>query len=174
MAIVTKQSTGEQTREPAAIEALLTQHGLVYERWNIDKLAAHPQPDDKSAQEHILDVFSDEVDALCATRGYKSADVIALTPNTENLDELLAKFDKEHTHDEDEVRFTVSGRGIFTIRGVDNELYDIEMHPGDLLVVPEGTKHYFTLCDDRQIQCIRLFTNKANWVAHYVDQEAPA
>lgn len=174
MAIVTRQSTGAQTREPAAIQELLSRHGMVYERWNIDKLAARPQPTGMSAQEHILDVFSEEVDALRATRGYKSADVIALTPDTENLDELLAKFDKEHTHSEDEVRFTVSGRGIFTIRGVDNELYDIEMHPGDLIVVPEGTKHYFTLCDDRQIQCIRLFTNKASWVAQYVDEELHA
>lgn len=174
MAIVTQQSTGEQTRNPEAIKALLSTHGLVYERWNIDKLNAHPRTEDTPVEEHILDVFSDEVDTLCKTRGYKNADVIALTPSTDNLDDLLAKFDKEHVHSEDEVRFTVSGRGIFAIRGVDDELYDVEVHPGDLLVVPAGTKHYFTLCDDRQIQCIRLFTDMSGWVAEYVTEEQSA
>jgi|SRR5699024_6136400 len=174
MAIVTRQSTGEQIRDPDAIVELLAQHGLVYELWNIDKLHSQPQPEGKTIQEHILDVFQDEIRALCAQRGYQTADVIALTPQTENLDDLLAKFDKEHIHTEDEVRFTVSGRGIFAIRGTDDELYDIEVHPGDLLVVPEGTKHYFTLCDDRQIQCIRLFTDTSGWVAHYVDEKIGA
>lgn len=174
MAIVTRQSTGESIRDPQEIRSLLKKHGLVYEYWNIDKLAQHPQPADQSPQEHILHVFAQEIDTLCQTRGYQSADVIALTPETENLDALLAKFDKEHIHTEDEVRFVVSGRGIFAIRGVDGELYDVEVHPGDLLVVPEGTKHYFTLCEDRQIQCIRLFTDKAGWVAHYVEDKIGA
>lgn len=174
MAIVTRQSTGDQIHCSDAIAQLLAEHGLVYERWNIDKLEDHPQPSDKSVQQHILDVFKEEIDALCETRGYQTADVIALTPQTENLDDLLKKFDKEHIHTEDEVRFTVSGRGIFAIRGRDDELYDVEVHPGDLLVVPEGTPHYFTLCDDRQIQCIRLFTDMSGWVAHYVDAQVEA
>jgi 1,2-dihydroxy-3-keto-5-methylthiopentene dioxygenase len=67
------------------------------------------------------------------------------------------------------VRFVVNGRGIFSVRGTDGEMYDIEVHPGDLLAVPEGTYHYFDLCEDKHIQCIRLFTDKAAWVAHYVE-----
>jgi len=36
-----------------------------------------------------------------------------VNPATPNLEAMLARFDKEHTHDEDEVRFILSGRGIF-------------------------------------------------------------
>lgn len=170
MAILTNQTTGQKTQNAQAIAAHLSEHGLTYEQWDIGKLDQHPIQEGESAQDHILRVFAQEVEQLCTSRGYQTADVIALRPETENLDALLAKFDKEHMHTEDEVRFTVSGRGIFTIRGRDNVLYDVEVHPGDLLVVPEGTRHYFTLCEDKSIQCIRLFTDSAGWVAHYVDQ----
>ena len=99
--------------------------------------------------------------------GYKTADVIALRPDTPNLDALLAKFDKTHFHDEDEVRFVVSGSGMFALSTGD-DFYEVEVHPGDLIRVPAGAEHYFELCDDRQIQCIRLFSDPAGWVAHYV------
>lgn len=174
MAIVTRQSTGEKTTDPQAVANLVAQHGLVYEQWDINKLSKSTKLETETVEEQILRVFSDEVEALKQTRGYSTQDVIALTPDHPKLDELLSKFDKEHIHTEDEVRFTVAGRGIFTIRGVDNELYDIEVHPGDLLAVPEGTKHYFTLCEDRHIQCIRLFTDMTGWVAHYVENGAVA
>ena len=172
MAIVTRQSTGEKTTAPAEVEALLAAHGLVYERWDIEKLSRAEHPEGVRIEDHILAVFADEIDQLCRTRGYQTSDVIALHPEMEQLDALLAKFDKEHTHTEDEVRFTVAGRGIFAVRGVDGEMYDVEVHPGDLLAVPEGTQHYFTLCEERHIQCIRLFSDTTGWVAHYVDAAA--
>lgn len=172
MAIVTRHTTGERTTDPAAVATLLAHHGLVYERWDITKLAQAERSDGQSVEDHLLEVFADEISELSETRGYQTSDVIALHPQMKSLDELLAKFDKEHTHTEDEVRFTVAGRGIFTIRGIDNELYDVEVHPGDLLAVPEGTQHYFALCEDRHIQCIRLFSDTTGWVAHYVDSAA--
>jgi 1,2-dihydroxy-3-keto-5-methylthiopentene dioxygenase len=134
----------------------------------VDKLAANPRQEGETAQDHVLRVFADEVARVSAQRGYRTADVVALTPDMPNLNDLLAKFDKEHFHTEDEVRFVVSGRGVFSIRGQDREFYDVEVHPGDLLAVPEGTHHTFDLCDDRNIQCIRLFTDTTGWVAHYV------
>lgn len=172
MAIVTRQSTGERITDPAAVEALLSKHGLVYERWDIQKLEQNPKPEGVDIETHLLELFSEEIQALCDTRGYQTSDVVALHPQMENLDDILAKFDKEHTHTEDEVRFTVAGRGMFAIRGVDNEIYEIEVLPGDLLAVPEGTKHYFTLLEERHIQCIRLFSDTTGWVAHYVEESA--
>lgn len=169
MAIVTKQSTGESVTDPARITALLAEHGIVFERWDISRYDAGVRPAGVDEQAHILAAFADEVAAISKARGYTAADVIALTPATPNLDAICAKFDKEHTHSEDEVRFVVHGRGVFAVRGRDGEFYDVEVHPGDLLAVPEGTRHYFTLCEDRTIQCIRLFTDPSGWVANYVD-----
>jgi ARD/ARD' family len=41
--------------------------------------------------------------------------VIDVTPETPNLEAMLAKFRREHWHDEDEVRFIIRGRGLFHI-----------------------------------------------------------
>src|SRR5690554_518010 len=158
-------------RDAAAIKEFVVGYGLDYEVWNIDKLhtehAKNLQAD--SEQERILAVFADEIETLKARGGYQTADVISLSPDTPNLDALLAKFDKEHEHSEDEVRFVVDGRGIFTIHTPDDTIFDVEVHPGDLLVVPEGTWHWFDLCEDKTIKCIRIFTSTDGWVAEYRD-----
>jgi 1,2-dihydroxy-3-keto-5-methylthiopentene dioxygenase len=39
------------------------------------------------------------------------ADVIDVSPETPNLEVMLAKFNREHWHDEDEVRFIIRGAG---------------------------------------------------------------
>jgi 1,2-dihydroxy-3-keto-5-methylthiopentene dioxygenase len=41
------------------------------------------------------------------------ADVIDVSPETPNLEVMLAKFNREHWHDEDEVRFIIRGAGLF-------------------------------------------------------------
>ena len=169
MAILTHQGTGNSVTDPAEIKGTLAKHDLLFEQWDIAKYNGAEAPTTGTVEEHILSVFSTEIAAISEARGYTTADVIALRPDTPNLDAICAKFDKEHTHSEDEVRFVVAGRGVFACRGNDGELYDIELHPGDLLAVPEGKQHYFFLCEDRNIQCIRLFTDPSGWVADYVD-----
>lgn len=168
MAILTVESTGEQITDPELVGAALRAQNVVYERWNISKLGSQTQPAGVSTEEFVLRVFAPEIEALSQARGYRASDVIALRPETPNLDAILARFDKEHYHTEDEVRFVVAGRGKFVVRGVDDDMYHVEVHPGDLLAVPEGTRHYFELCEDRNIQCIRLFTDTSGWTAHYV------
>ena len=169
MATVTHQKTGKSVTDPSEIKGLLAQHDLVFEQWDISKYDPSEASPDGTVEDHILNVFSKEVAAISEARGYTTADVIALRPDTPNLEAICAKFDKEHTHSEDEVRFVVDGRGVFACRGNDGDLYDIELHPGDLLAVPEGKQHYFFLCEDKNIQCIRLFTDPSGWVADYVD-----
>lgn len=157
--------------DPAKIKEFTGKYGLDYELWNIDKLHSEEAKKIEAAseEERILEVFKDEIAQLNARGGYQSADVIALSPDTPNLDDLLAKFVREHDHSEDEVRFVVDGRGVFTIHAPDGTIFDVEVHPGDLLVVPEGTWHWFDLCEDKTIKCIRIFTSKEGWVANYRD-----
>lgn len=174
MAELRVHGTDTVLTDPEEIREFVGGYGLDYEVWNIDKLHGEEaaQVEAESEQERILTVFADEVAALKERGGYETADVIALSPDTPNLDELLAKFDKEHEHTEDEVRFVVDGRGVFVIHAPDDKVFDVEVHPGDLLVVPEGTWHWFELCEDKTIKCIRVFTSKDGWVAHYRDDAA--
>jgi 1,2-dihydroxy-3-keto-5-methylthiopentene dioxygenase len=102
-----------------------------------------------------------------------TADVIDVRPETPNLDTMLAKFAKEHTHTEDEVRFILQGRGVFHIHGTaadgTDTVFAIEVGAGDLISVPKDTRHWFDLCNDRRIRAIRLFQDMTGWTPHYVE-----
>ena len=98
-----------------------------------------------------------------------TADVIDVKPETPNLDAMLAKFSREHWHDEDEVRFIVEGRGLFHIHPAEGPVFAIEVEAGDLIRVPRGTHHWFDLCAERRIRAIRLFQDPSGWTPHYTD-----
>ena len=64
-------------------------------------------------QEEILKAYQEEIQSLAKRNGYVQWDVVALSEATENLEELLKKFENVHTHSEDEVRAIVSGERNF-------------------------------------------------------------
>jgi len=117
----------------------------------------------------VLAAYAAEIDRLKAAGGYVTADVIDVSPQTPNLDAMLAKFRKEHWHDEDEVRFILRGRGVFHIHPKDAPVMAIEVGPGDLIRVPRGTHHWFDLCSERDIRAIRLFQDVSGWTPRYTD-----
>jgi len=148
---------GEVTRYLATL-------GIDYERWP----GAERVPPTASTDE-VLAAYAPEIAQLKARGGYVTADVIDVTAATPGLDAMLAKFNSEHWHDEDEVRFIVRGRGLFHVHPRDDggPVIAIEVEAGDLIRVPRGTWHWFDLCADRDIRAIRLFQDKAGWTPHY-------
>jgi 1,2-dihydroxy-3-keto-5-methylthiopentene dioxygenase len=138
--------------------------GIWYEQWDVaGRLGS------EATNEEILAVFAAEIERLKAAGGFVTADVINVTPQTPGLDAMLAKFSQEHTHSEDEVRFTVKGSGVFHIHPPGGPVFAVQVEAGDLINVPRGTQHWFDLCDDRTIRCIRLFQDASGWTPHYVD-----
>ena len=142
----------------------LRPHGIWYEHWDVDGRIGRDATD-----EDILNAYSPEIERLKEQGGFVTADVINVTPELPNLDAMIEKFSKEHTHSEDEVRFVVSGRGLFHIHPPEGPVFAIEVHSGDLINVPRGTQHWFDFCEDRTIRCIRLFEDKSGWTPHYVE-----
>jgi 1,2-dihydroxy-3-keto-5-methylthiopentene dioxygenase len=138
--------------------------GIAYERWE----PSHELADDASADE-VLNAYSSEIERLKERGGYVTADVIDVNNNTPGLDAMLAKFNREHRHDEDEVRFIIHGRGLFHINPENGPVTGIEVEPGDLISVPRGTRHWFDLCTDRQIRAIRLFQDPSGWTPLYTE-----
>ena len=134
--------------------------GIDYERWSLDRVDA-----DASANE-VMTAYASEIDEMKRRGGYVTADVVDVNPATPNLDSMLAKFDKEHTHSEDEVRFILAGRGIFFLH-IEGKVVSVEVGPGDMLRVPKGTTHWFTLCEERRIRAIRWFQQTSGWTPEY-------
>jgi 1,2-dihydroxy-3-keto-5-methylthiopentene dioxygenase len=146
------------------VRAQLAPMGIEYERWK----PAHEIGAGASAAE-ILVAYAPEIERLKAQGGYVTADVIDVTPETPGLDAMLNRFNSEHWHDEDEVRFIIEGRGIFHIHPRDGKVVSITVEAGDLLRVPRGTWHWFDLCEERRIRAIRLFQDVSGWTPHYTE-----
>lgn len=164
MAIVRIPDENQTLREVPDITAYLASIGIDYERWE----PAHAVSPDASSEE-ILAAYDAEIKGLKERGGYLTADVIDVNPATPNLETMLAKFNREHWHDEDEVRFIIHGRGLFHIHPRVGALTVIEVEAGDLIRVPRGTWHWFDLCQERRIRAIRLFQDTAGWTPHYTE-----
>jgi len=162
MAIVTIPALARRITDRAELDAFLAAEGIEHDVWPLED-----RVDPAAPPEAILAAYAPEIDALKRRGGFVTADVIDVRPETPNLDALLAKFSKEHTHTEDEVRFILQGSGIFHINPVARPVYAIEVHAGDLISVPRDTRHWFDLCGDKRIRAIRLFQDMSGWTPHY-------
>lgn len=174
MAQIRIRNTNERIQGEENVRAFLEQFDVLYEHWDTAKLPQELQEkfvlSDEEKQQ-ILQTFDSEIRDLAGRRGYQTWDIVALSDATPNLEELLRKFQDVHTHTEDEVRAITAGKGIFIIKGSDEVGYfDVELDAGDVISVPEGCPHFFTLMENRQIVAVRLFIEPAGWIAHsYAD-----
>ena len=170
MATITIQGTNEVIETQTEVAAFLEQQEVIYEHWEISKLPEHLREKfqlSDEEKEEILQAFKTEIDDISERRGYKTADIISLSDATPNLDEMLKNFQQEHHHTSSEVRFIVSGHGVFVIQGKDERFFEVHLNPGDLISVPENIRHYFTLADDRKVVAVRIFVTQEGWVPVY-------
>lgn len=165
MAVVNIPDHARVLTDPAEVTSFLASQDIQHERWSMDQRAGADAP-----AEEILQAYAPELDRLKAAGGYVTADVIDVNSSTPNLEVLLEKFRKEHTHSEDEVRFILRGRGLFFIHPKNGgPVFSILVEAGDLIRVPAFTQHWFDLCSDKSIRAIRLFQDPSGWTPAYMD-----
>jgi 1,2-dihydroxy-3-keto-5-methylthiopentene dioxygenase len=177
MATIRIHGTNEVIEDQSKVASFLESNEVIYEQWDISKLPADLHEKYQLSDEEknaILEEFSSEIKDISERRGYQTADVISLSDTTPNLDQLLKNFQQEHHHTDDEVRFIVSGHGIFIIQGKDDVFFDVRLNPGDLISVPENVRHYFTLQEDRKVVAVRIFVTPEGWVPIYEKDEVNA
>lgn len=177
MAYIQFQVNGNHIAKQEEVLTFLNSQEVIYEKWDITKLPENLIEKfllTDVEKEEILTVFVDEIAAISERRGYKAQDVIALSENTPNLETLLVNFQKEHHHTDDEVRFIVSGHGVFIIQGKDGSFFEVHLEPGDLISVPPNIRHYFTLKEDRKVVAVRIFVTTEGWVPIYNQEEINA
>ena len=166
MAIASVPEYSLKISDPAQIKEYLYKIGIDYEQWEIVELPENA--DDQT----ILNAYAGKIDEVKRTGGYTSVDIVNVHSATPGLDEMLNKFNREHWHDEDEVRFIVQGQGLFHIHRPGQPVVAIEVGVADMIRVPRGTHHWFNLCGSRQIKAIRFFQNKSGWTPHYTESMA--
>ena len=97
-------------------------------------------------------------------------DVVEMYRDTEDKEELRAKFLQEHTHADDEVRWFVKGRGMFGFHFGDTVM-QLFCKKGDYIMIPAGTKHWFDCGRDPYFRAYRYFSGAPNWVPEYTGEK---
>lgn len=151
--------------EHADISRELSKIGVRFEQWEANQ-AIEPG----ASQDEVIAAYRSDIDRLMSEQGYQAVDVISLKPDHPDRATLRQKFLSEHTHSEDEVRFFVAGAGQFTLH-VNGKVYDVLCEQGDLIGVPDGTRHWFDMSEAPYFVAIRLFTNKEGWVAQFTGED---
>ena len=97
MAVVLIPDENRALKSEKEIQAFINPHGIFYEKWPLAE-RVNPEAD----AEDILKAYAPEIEVLKKKGGYVTADVMNVSPETPNLDEMMAKYKMEHTHSEDE------------------------------------------------------------------------
>jgi 1,2-dihydroxy-3-keto-5-methylthiopentene dioxygenase len=155
-----------RTSDIEVIATTLSAHGVRIERWQTRPLA------EDSGENHVLKVYADEVRRVSEEGRYSLVDVVRLHPDAADAEwdtkakAAREKFLDEHTHDEDEIRFFVDGRGCFYLH-LGDEVHAVVCEAGDLMWIPPGTKHWFDMGHAPDFCAIRFFQEENGWVAGF-------
>lgn len=147
------------------IAATLAEVGVQIERWE----ASAPITAGAS-QDEVIAAYRPQIDRLMTERGYRSVDVISVTRDHPQKAELRAKFLDEHQQAEDEVRFFVAGRALFTLH-IGEMVYAVLCEKHDLIAMPAATRHWFDMGEHPHFVAIRLFGNPDGWVAQFTGDD---
>jgi 1,2-dihydroxy-3-keto-5-methylthiopentene dioxygenase len=121
---------------------------------------------DLRRDDELIARYAPEASRAAGIGAYLGADVIRLSPGDIDASALRTRFLREHTHEDDEVRFFVAGSGAFFIHA-DGKIIAVECERGDLLFVPAGAPHWFDAGEAPDFVAIRLFTATNAWAADY-------
>lgn len=132
------------------IASTLAEQGVGFERLR----AASPVNADAS-EEELLDSYRVQIDALMTERGYAVVDVVRANAADPALRESALA---EHHCSEDEVRFFIAGRGLFTLH-IDEYVYTVLCEKNDVISVPAGTRRWFDIGENPRVAALRFFRN---------------
>lgn len=113
----------------------------------------------------------DDLEALAKERDYKNRDQVVLNLDSFGGDESaynakMQQFYKEHYHEDEEIRYIVDGEGYFDVRDKGDEWIRAKLNKNDLLILPAGIYHRFTLLSRlKNVTALRLFKDEPKWEA---------
>ncbi|XP_020254041.1 1,2-dihydroxy-3-keto-5-methylthiopentene dioxygenase 1-like [Asparagus officinalis] len=115
----------------------------------------------------------EELNKIRETRGYNYMDLLDFCPEKiENYEEKLRNFYTEHIHADEEIRYCLEGSGYFDVRDKDDRWIRIWIKGGDMIILPAGIYHRFTLDTSNYVKLMRLFKGEPVWTAYNRPQEA--
>ncbi|CAO1401797.1 unnamed protein product [Diamesa hyperborea] len=106
----------------------------------------------------------EELMKLREQRGFSYEDEITVSKEClSDYDAKLKHFYAEHLHLGEEIRFVLDGTGYFDVRAPSEEWLRIEVVAGDMIVLPSGIYHRFTLDTQDYIKAKRYYIGEPVW-----------
>ncbi|CAI6003944.1 unnamed protein product [Closterium sp. NIES-65] len=100
-------------------------------------------------------------------RNYSYEEVVNIHPDTlPNYEQKLKSFYEEHIHTDEEIRYILDGSGYFDVRDFEDRWIRIHTKKGDLIVLPAGIYHRFTLDSTNYVKALRLFVGEPVWTPY--------
>ncbi|NP_001272766.1 acireductone dioxygenase [Oryctolagus cuniculus] len=128
----------------------LRQLGVLYWKLDADKYENDP---------HLEEIRRE--------RNYSWMDIITISKDKlPNYEEKLKMFYEEHLHLDEEIRYILEGSGYFDVRDREDKWIRIAMEKGDLITLPAGIYHRFTLDEKNYVKAMRLFVGEPVWTAY--------
>ncbi|KAF9075450.1 Acireductone dioxygenase ARD family [Rhodocollybia butyracea] len=122
-----------------------------------------------------LQGHEEKLNAVAKERGYRNRDVITISKEGlgDEYETKLKAFYKEHIHEDEEIRYIMDGGGFFDVREAPtDEWIRIAVSAGDLLVLPAGIYHRFSVDERNMTRTTRLFKDEPKWSAIYRSDES--
>jgi 1,2-dihydroxy-3-keto-5-methylthiopentene dioxygenase len=169
------ESNGKETGDFAAISARLAKLGISLKRWPAPASPRAQELLDKQSltdaeKEEFLKLVDNRFEELKCDKGYQTRDMVVIHEGIPNLGEMLAKFDKIHTHSDDEVRYIVGGSGYFGFVEADGGQFLLEVTAGDYINVPANAEHWFEMKGCTRCKAVRYFIDTSGWTPHYTNR----
>ncbi len=163
---------GSDNRDFYAIQSQLAALGITLRHWPAPDAAQSRELLTKAAlddaeKEELLGAVDNRFEELKREAGYAARDMVVIHEAVPGLTEMLAKFEKIHYHDDDEVRYILAGKGYFGFVEAGGGQFMLEVNAGDYINVPAKTEHWFTLGDSRRIKAVRYFIDTSGWTPNY-------
>ncbi|KAM4041485.1 acireductone dioxygenase [Anomaloglossus baeobatrachus] len=138
-----------QPNQPASEQAL-QQLGVHYHKLDADNYETDP-----------------ELAKIRKENNYSWMDIITIHKDTlPNYEQKLKMFYEEHLHLDDEIRYILEGSGYFDVRDKQERWIRISMEKGDMITLPAGIYHRFTLDENNYVKAMRLFVGEPVWTPY--------
>ena len=170
-------SDGKELKDLPAVQSRLARLGITLRNWSSPANPRARELMEKKSlndaeKEELLVFVQDRFEELKREKGYATRDMVVIHEDIPGLADMLAKFDKIHTHSDDEVRYILAGHGYFGFVEPNDTQFLLEVAAGDYINVPANTEHWFEMKDSQRIKAVRYFIDTSGWTPIYTQRSS--